>query len=131
MLTWRKYLLSEDRIRGNLEGRKSEDLKFLQDQRGERKMTMRRLDEEFSRKKAAQLERKLGSAPSSTITSQDILYEDQNKSFGESSPIKDNRDNEYNIQENKGRRWQAWTSLLLWITPTSTTGRLCRLSHPC
>ena len=104
MLTWRKYLLSEDRIRGNLEGRKSEDLKFLQDQRGERKMTMRRLDEEFSRKKAAQLERKLGSAPSSTITSQDILYEDQNKSFGESSPIKDNRDNEYNIQENKGRR---------------------------
>ena len=131
MLTWRKYLLSEDRIRGNLEGRKSEDLKFLQDLRGERKMTMRRLDEEFSRKKAAQLERKLGSAPSSTITSQDILYEDQNKSFGKSSPIKDNRDNEYNIQENKGRRWKAWTSLLLWITPTSTTGRLCRLSHPC
>ena len=67
-------------------------------------MTMRRLDEEFSRKKAAQLKRKLGSAPSSTITSQDILYEDQNKSFGESSPIKDNRDEEFNIQENKDRR---------------------------
>ena len=32
--------LSEDRIRGNLEGRKSEDLSFLQDQRGERKMAM-------------------------------------------------------------------------------------------
>ena len=31
---------------GNLEGRKSEDLKFLQDQRGERKMTMGKLDEE-------------------------------------------------------------------------------------
>ena len=30
--------LAQDRIRGNLEGRKSEDLPFLQDQRGERKM---------------------------------------------------------------------------------------------
>ena len=75
-------------------------MKFLQDQRGERKMTMGRLDEEFSKKKASQLKRKLGSAPSSTITSQDILCEDQNKSFGESSPVKDNRDEEFNIQEN-------------------------------
>ena len=46
-------------------------------------MTMGRLDEEFSKKKAAQLKRKLGSAPSSTITSQDIPSEDQNQSFGE------------------------------------------------
>ena len=97
-------ILSEDRTRGNLVGRKSEDLKFLQDQRGERKMTMGRFDEEFSKKKAAQLKRKLGSASSSTITSQDILSEDQNESFGESSPIKDNRDEEFNIQENKDRR---------------------------
>ena len=57
--------LSEDRIRGNLEGRKSEDLSFLQDQRGERKMAMDKLDTEHSKKKDAQLKRKLGSVPSS------------------------------------------------------------------
>ena len=96
--------LSEDRTRGNLEGRKSEDLKFLQDQRGERKMSMGKLDEEFGKKKAAQLKRKLCSVPSSTITSQDTLSEDQNESFAESSPIKETRDEEFNIQEKKGRR---------------------------
>ena len=60
--------LSEDRIRGNLEGRKSEDLSFLQDQRGERKMTMGKSDAEYSKKKDAQLKRKLGSVPSSSVS---------------------------------------------------------------
>ena len=32
--------INQDKTLGNLEGRKSEDLDFLQDQRGERKMTM-------------------------------------------------------------------------------------------
>ena len=50
--------INQDRTLGNLEGRKSEDLDFLQDQRGERKMTMGKVDEEFSKKKAAQLKRK-------------------------------------------------------------------------
>ena len=60
--------LSEDRIRGNLEGRKSEDLSFPQDQRGERKMTMGKSDAEYSKKKDAQLKRKLGSVPSSSVS---------------------------------------------------------------
>ena len=94
--------LAEDRIRGNLEGRKSEDLSFLQDQRGVRKMNMGKLDEEYSKKKEAQLKRKLGSVPSSTVTSQDI-FEDQNESFGD-SPVKDNRDEEFNIKEKQARR---------------------------
>ena len=94
--------IAQDRTLGNLEGRKSEDLKFLQDQRGERKMTMGKVDEEFRKKKEAQLKRKLGSVPSSTVTSQDIC-EDQNE-FGD-SPIKDNRrDEEFNIQEKQARR---------------------------
>ena len=96
--------LAQDRTLGNLEGRKSEDLSFLQDQRGERKMTMGKLDEEFSKKKEAQQKRKLGSVPSSTVTSQDIC-EDQNESFGDSSPIKDSRrDEEFNIKEMQARR---------------------------
>ena len=41
---------------GNLEGRKSEDLKFLQDQRGERKMTMGKLDEEQEESSSTQEE---------------------------------------------------------------------------
>ena len=96
--------LTQDRIRGNLEGRKSEDLSFLQDQRGERKMQMGKLDEEYSKKKEAQMKRKLGSSvPSSTVTSQD-LCEDLNVSFGD-SPIKDNRrDEEFNIREKQARR---------------------------
>ena len=96
--------LSEDRIRGNLEGRKSEDLSFLRDQRGERKMQMGKLDEEYSKKKEAQMKRKLGSSvPSSTVTSQD-LCEDLNVSFGD-SPIKDSRrDEEFNIREKQARR---------------------------
>ena len=60
--------LSEDRIRGNLEGRKSEHLSFLQDQRGERKMTMGKSDAECSKKKDAQLKRKLGSVLSSSVS---------------------------------------------------------------
>ena len=94
---------------GNLEGRKSEDLAFLQDQRGERKMQMGKLDEEYSKKKEAQIKRKLGSSvPSSTVTSQD-LCEDLNVSFGD-SPIKDNRrDEEFNIRENKSRRSDSIT----------------------
>ena len=44
---------TEDGIRGNLEGRKSEHLSFLQDQRGERKMAMDKLDAEHSKKKDA------------------------------------------------------------------------------
>ena len=96
--------LAQDRIRGNLEGRKSEDLSFLQDQRGERKMNMGKLDEEYSKKKEAQLKRKLSSVPSSTVTSQDIS-EDQNESFDNSSQIKDSRtDEEFNIQEKQARR---------------------------
>ena len=96
--------LSEDRIRGNLEGRKSEDLSFLRDQRGERKMQMGKLDGEYSKKKEAQMKRKLGSSvPSSTVTSQD-LCEDLNVSFGD-SPIKDSRrDEEFNIREKQARR---------------------------
>ena len=87
--------LSEDRIRGNLEGRKSEDLSFLRDQRGERKMQMGKLDGEYSKKKEVQMKRKLGSSvPSSTVTSQDLC---EDLSFGD-SPIKDNRrDEEFNI----------------------------------
>ena len=96
--------INQDKTLGNLEGRKSEDLDFLQDQRGERKMTMGKLDEEFSKKKEAQQKRKLGSVPSSTVTSQDIC-EDQNESFGDSSPIKDSRrDEEFNIKEMQARR---------------------------
>ena len=45
--------INQDRTHG-----KSKDLNFLQDQRGERKMTMGKVDEEFSKKKAAQLKRK-------------------------------------------------------------------------
>ena len=41
-------------------------------------MTMGKADEEFTKKKAAQLKRKLGSSvPSSTVTSQDISEEFQ------------------------------------------------------
>ena len=95
--------LSEDRIRGNLVGRKAEDLSFLLNQRGERKMNMGKLDKEYSKKKEAQLKRKLGSVPSSTVTSQD-LCEDQNESFGD-SPIKDSRrDDEFNIKEKQAKR---------------------------
>ena len=64
---------------------------------------MGKVDDEFRKKKEAQLKRKLGSVPSSTVTSQDIC-EDQNESFGD-SPIKDNRrDEEFNIQEKQARR---------------------------
>ena len=38
----------------------SEDLQFLEDQRGPRKMKMGNLDEDFQKKKTAQLKRKLG-----------------------------------------------------------------------
>ena len=63
---------------------------------------MGKVDDEFRKKKEAQLKRKLGSVPSSTVTSQDIC-EDQNE-FGD-SPIKDNRrDEEFNIQEKQARR---------------------------
>ena len=97
--------LAEDRIRGNLDGKKSEDLSFLQDQRGERKMSMGKVDEEYSKKKAAQLKRKLGSAPSSSVTSQDILSEDPTESCSDSSPIKDSsRDEEFNVKEKMARR---------------------------
>ena len=41
---------AQDRTLGNLEGRKSEDLKFLLDQRGERKMTMGSLSKRRRRK---------------------------------------------------------------------------------
>ena len=99
--------LSEDRIRGNLEGRKSEDLSFLQDQRGERKMTMGKSDAEYSKKKDAQLKRKLGSVPSSSVSVlPDLLSEDQmNEYLGDSSPIKEGRtDEEFNIKEKQARR---------------------------
>ena len=67
-------------------------------------MNMGKLDEEYSKKKEAQLKRKLSSVPSSTVTSQDIS-EDQNESFDNSSPIKDSRtDEEFNIQEKQARR---------------------------
>ena len=65
--------LAQDRTLGNLEGRKSEDLSFLEDQRGERKMQMGKLDEEYRKKREGQMKRKLGSSvPSSTVTSQDL-----------------------------------------------------------
>ena len=99
--------LSEDRIRGNLEGRKSEDLSFPQDQRGERKMTMGKSDTEYSKKKDAQLKRKLGSVPSSSVSVlPDLFSEDQmNENLGDSSPIKEGRtDEEFNIKERQARR---------------------------
>ena len=71
--------LAEDRIRRE-GGRMSEDLQFLEDQRGPRKMKMGNLDEEFQKRKTAQLKRKLGQVPSSTVTSTqlpNILSEDQ------------------------------------------------------
>ena len=100
--------LAEDRIRRE-GGRKSEDLQFLEDQRGPRKMKMGNLDEEFQKKKTAQLKRKLGQVPSSTVTSNqlpNILSEDQmNEYLGDSSPIKEGRtDEEFNIKEKQARR---------------------------
>ena len=52
--------LAEDRTLGNLVGRKAEDLSFLLDQRGERKMNLGKQDEEYRKKKEAQLKRKHG-----------------------------------------------------------------------
>ena len=77
----------------------SEDLQFLEDQRGPRKIKMG--------EKNAQLKRKLG--PSSTVTSNQlpvILSEDQmNENLGDSSPIKEGRtDEEFNIKEKQARR---------------------------
>ena len=100
--------LAEDRIRRE-GGRKSEDLQFLEDQRGPRKMKMGNLDEEFQKKKTAQLKRKLGQVLSSTVTSNqlpNILSEDQmNEYLGDSSPIKEGRtDEEFNIKEMQARR---------------------------
>ena len=100
--------LAEDRIIRE-GGRKSEDLQFLEDQRGPRKMKMGNLDEEFQKKKTAQLKRKLGQVPSSTVTSTqlpNILSEDQmNEYLGDSSPIKEGRtDEEFNIKEKQARR---------------------------
>ena len=90
--------LAEDRIIRE-GGRKSEDLQFLEDQRGPRKIKMG--------EKNAQLKRKLG--PSSTVTSNQlpvILSEDQmNENLGDSSPIKEGRtDEEFNIKEKQARR---------------------------
>ena len=51
--------LREDRIRANLEVR-HEDITFLQDQRGPRKMVMGSRDVEYEKKKALQLKRKQG-----------------------------------------------------------------------
>ena len=51
--------LQEDRIRANLEVR-AEDIKFLQDQRGDRKMVMGSRDVQYEEKKALQLKRKQG-----------------------------------------------------------------------
>ena len=87
----------------------SEDLQFLEDQRGPRKMKMGNLDEEFQKKKTAQLKRKLGQVLSSTVTSNqlpNILSEDQmNENLGDSSPIKEGRtDEEFNIKERQARR---------------------------
>ena len=78
----------------------SEDLQFLEDQRGPRKIKMG--------KKNAQLKRKLGPGPSSTVTSNQlpvILSEDQmNENLGDSSPIKEGRtDEEFNIKEKQAR----------------------------
>ena len=96
--------LAEDRTLGNLVGRKAEDLSFLLDQRGERKMNLGKQDEEYSKKKEAQLKRKLGKVPSATVTSQDTLSEDQIESFGD-SPVKVNRrDEEFNIKEKQAKR---------------------------
>ena len=55
--------LAEDRTLGNLVGRKAEDLSFLLDQRGERKMNLGKQDEEYRKKKEAQLKRKHGNVP--------------------------------------------------------------------
>ena len=79
----------------------SEDLQFLEDQRDPRKMKMGG--------KNAQLKRKLGPGPSSTVTSNQlpvILSEDQmNENLGDSSPIKEGRtDEEFNIKEKQARR---------------------------
>ena len=51
--------LEQDRIRGNL-GVRTEDLSFLQDQRGERKGFMGAEDMEYQRKKESQLKRRMG-----------------------------------------------------------------------
>ena len=77
----------------------SEDLQFLEDQRGPRKIKMGE----------NQLKRKLGPGPSSTVTSNQlpvILSEDQmNENLGDSSPIKEGRtDEEFNIKERQARR---------------------------
>ena len=76
----------------------SEDLQFLEDQRGPRKIKMGE----------NQLKRKLGPGPSSTVTSNQ-LPEDQmnqmNENLGDSSPIKEGRtDKEFNIKEKQARR---------------------------
>ena len=55
----KKKKLEQDRIRGNL-GVRTEDLGFLQDQRGERKGFMGAEDMEYQRKKESQLKRRMG-----------------------------------------------------------------------
>ena len=54
-----KKKLEQDRIKGNL-GVRTEDLGFLQDQRGERKGFMGSEDIEYQRKKESQLKRRMG-----------------------------------------------------------------------
>ena len=68
---------------------------------------MGKSDAEYSKKKDAQLKRKLGSVPSSSVSVlPDLFSEDQmNENLGDSSPIKEGRtDEEFNIKERQARR---------------------------
>ena len=64
-----KKKLEQDRIRGNL-GVRTEDLGFLQDQRGERKGFMGSEDIEYQRKKESQLKRRMNPRTVGSTSSQ-------------------------------------------------------------
>ena len=85
-------ILEQDRILGNL-GVRAEDISFLHDQRGERKMFMAEEDVEYRKKKESQLRRKLFSAPETDPSSSQSTEAADLSDSGDSSE-EDNKDDD-------------------------------------
>lgn len=113
--------LREDRIRANLEVR-HEDITFLQDQRGPRKMVMGSRDVEYEKKKALQLKRKQGPSQEQFSVSASITSPPPDSS-SDSDPTEEADLDEPNISK-KARRDKK-SEFVAKESPQQSRGDFC------